>query len=76
MPSIVTIQPLDRYLIEVRFDNGSTIILNMAGKLHTARFRQLRDKKLFESATTDGGSIRWNDLIEISTTEIFEIAKK
>lgn len=75
MPSIIGICPMENYLMEVKFSNGNTVILNLANKLNTIRFRQLQDKKLFESATTDGNSIRWNELIEISTTEVFDIVQ-
>lgn len=73
MPGILGIRPLEGYRMEVRLDNGNVVILNLESKLRTARFRQLRDKKLFDSAITDGESIRWNDLVEISITEILEI---
>lgn len=73
MPGILGIRPLEGYRMEVRLDNGNVVILNLESKLRTARFRQLRDKRLFDSATTDGDSIRWNDLVEISITEILEM---
>lgn len=75
MPTITSIQPLSNYVIKVRFDNGTTLTLDMKRKLKTMRFQQLKDKKLFCSAVTDGNCIRWNEFIEISVTEIFEIAQ-
>ena len=76
MPDIINIRPMDGYFMEVKFSNGSTVILNLAKKLCTVRFSPLRDKSLFQSTTTDGNSIRWNELIEISATEVFDIAKR
>ena len=76
MPDIISIRPMDGYFMEVKFSNGSTVILNLEKKLRTVRFSPLRDKGLFQSAATDGNSIRWNELIEISATEVFDIAKK
>ncbi len=75
MPTIQFIQPMGDYLIRVRFDNGTALTLDMKPKLKTMRFQQLRDEKLFCSAVTDGQCIRWNEFIEISVTEIFEIAQ-
>lgn len=75
MPTIISIQPMSDYLIKVRFDNATTVTLDMKHKLKTIRFQQLRDKELFCSAVTDGYSIRWNEFIELSVTEIFEIAQ-
>ncbi|WP_283610666.1 DUF2442 domain-containing protein [Faecalispora anaeroviscerum] len=75
MPGIVSVQPAENYLMEIKFDNGNTVILDMKTKIQTARFWQLRDKKLFEAATTDGTSIRWNEFTEIYMGEIFDIAQ-
>lgn len=74
MPDILSIQPMEDYRMKISLSNGSTIVLNLKTKLRTVRFSPLRDKTLFDGATTDGRSIRWNELIEISTTEIFDIA--
>lgn len=75
MPEIVSFETMSNYLLKVSFNNGSTVILNMKPKLNTIRFQQLQDKKMFNSAVTDGYSIRWSELMEISVTEIFEMAQ-
>lgn len=75
MPIIISIQPMSNYIIKVRFNNGTTVTLDMKHKLKTMRFQQLKDKKLFCSAVTDGYCIRWNEFIEMSVTEIFEMAQ-
>lgn len=75
MPIITSVQPMRNFMIKVGFDNGTIVTLNMEHKLNTMRFQQLRDRELFCSAVTDGYSIKWNEFIEISITEIFEIAQ-
>ena len=75
MPKIIAIHPMSNYLIRIGFDNGTVITLDMKHKFETMRFRELRDKKLFCGAVTDGYCIRWNEFIEISVTEIFEMAQ-
>lgn len=75
MLTIISIQPMNNYTIKVRFNNGIILTLDMKRKLETMRFQQLKDKELFCSAATDGYCIRWNEFIEISVTEIFEIAQ-
>ncbi|MBR0599927.1 DUF2442 domain-containing protein [Sinanaerobacter chloroacetimidivorans] len=75
MPTITSVQPMRNFMIKVGFDNGTIVTLNMEHKLNTIRFQQLRDRALFCSAVTDGYSIKWNEFIEISITEIFEIAQ-
>lgn len=75
MSKIKNVQPMENYLIKVELNDGKTLILNLAYKLNTIRFQQLKDQELFKSATTDGYCIHWNELIELSTTEIFEISE-
>ncbi|MDD4842913.1 MAG: DUF2442 domain-containing protein [Anaerotignum sp.] len=76
MPIIISIQPMSNYTIKVKFDNGTTLILDMKAKLKTMRFQQLKDKNLFCRAVADKYCIRWNEYIELSVKEIFEIAQK
>jgi|GEM_PF-1152576 len=75
MPTILSIRPLDGYMMEINFLNGNTVILNLQNKLRTIRFAPLKDKNLFDSAVTDGESVIWNSLLEISTTEILQLVQ-
>jgi hypothetical protein len=68
--------PQEDYRLLVQLDNGSSIMLNMESRLQTVRFGMLADKALFRQAATDGSYIRWGDLIEISVTEVFQLAQK
>jgi hypothetical protein len=36
----------------------------------------LSDVELFRRATTDGSYIRWNNKVEISVNEVFQLAQK
>lgn len=75
VPDILSVCPLAHYRMNIYLSNGSTVILNLEKKLRTIRFSALRDRALFESASTDGKSVRWNELVEISTSEIFDMIK-
>jgi hypothetical protein len=75
VPRILSIRPLEKYRLEVSFSNGNTVILDFKSKLSTIRFQPLKDPSLFQRAVTDGESIRWSELIEISTTEVFLLAQ-
>ncbi|NTV89571.1 MAG: DUF2442 domain-containing protein [Clostridiales bacterium] len=75
MPGILSVTPLEGYCMQVDFNNGDSLILDLSNKLATIRFEPLSDKRLFKAAITDGKSIVWNDMIEISTTELFNMAK-
>jgi len=62
--------------LEVELDNGSTIILNFSNRLHTVRFGMLADMDFFRRAVTDGDFVRWDNKIEISAREVFQLAQK
>ena len=65
-----------QYLLEVTFDNGTTVILNMAGRLGHIRFMALADISVFENVSTDGQFIRWGNKAEVSLNEVFQLAQK
>lgn len=68
--------PIDGYCLKVHFNNGSSVTLNLESKLQTVRFGMLSNKEFFKRATTDGICIRWDNKIEISISEIFQLAQK
>ena len=76
MTHIKEVTPREDYQLEVTLDNGSTIILNLKPKLDTLRFGLLRDAAFFERAETDSKVIIWDDKVELSASEIFELVKK
>ena len=76
MSQIKEVVPMDDYKLDVLLDNGSSITLNLESRLQTIRFGMLADKNFFKHATTDGNFIRWGDSIEISVTEVFQLAQK
>lgn len=76
MSPIINVLPKDDYRLEVRLDNGSSITLNMASRLSNVRFNMLADQDFFSRVTTDGKYIRWEDKIEISVNEVFQLAQK
>ena len=76
MSRIKSVVPKEDYKLEVLLDNGSCITLNLESRLQTVRFGMLADKQFFKTATTDGTYIRWDNKIEISVNEVFQLAQK
>ncbi len=66
----------DDFCLEVMLQNGSSITLNFRNRLETLRFGMLADAEFFKKAWTDGKCIKWDNIIEISVNELFELAKK
>lgn len=73
---IKSVTAKEDYILEVILENGSSINLNMKNRLKTVRFGMLADKEFFNRATTDGICIRWDNKIEISLSEVFQMAQK
>jgi len=76
MSRIKAVIPKENYRLEVQLENGSSVILNLESRLQTLRFGMLSDKEFFKKATTDGVCIFWDDKIEISNSEVFQLAQK
>lgn len=68
--------PRADYNLEIQMDNGSSVILDLKSRLETVRFGMLSDSELFKQATTDGTYIRWDNKVEISVSEVFQLAQK
>lgn len=76
MSRIMQVLPKEDYRLEVQLDNGSSVILNLKNKLGTVRFGMISDIELFRRASTDGSYIRWDNKVEISVNEVFQLARK
>ena len=55
------VTPLPDYRLELRFQNGSTAVVNMERRVKTLRFSRLDDEKVFASAKADGDKVVWTD---------------
>ena len=62
--------------LEALLDNGSSITLSLKSRLGTVRFGMLADPAFFATVKTDGSFIRWGNQVEISLTELFQLAQK
>jgi len=76
MSLIQSIAIKDDYRLEALLDNGSSITLNLKSRLGTVRFGLLADPAFFATAKTDGYFIRWGSMVEISVSELFQLAQK
>jgi hypothetical protein len=76
MSCIIKVIPMDDYNLNIQLDNGSSVILNLKSRLETLRFGVISDIELFRRAKTDGSYIRWDNKLEISVNEVFQLAQK
>lgn len=76
MAKIKDVETRKGYRLLVELDNGNVIFLNMADKIDTVRFFDLKNEVLFEQVETDGYALYWDfGRIMISLTEIFEMTR-
>ncbi len=66
---ITNVNPMENYILQVSFVSGSHVLLDMKPQLDRVRFCQLKDPKVWKSATTNGLFVRFGN-VEISHDEI------
>jgi len=76
MVQIRNVVPLDGHRLAVDLENGSSVTLDFTCKLGTVRFGLLADPAFFSCAKTDGNIVKWDNKIEVSAAEIFQLAQK
>ncbi|MBE5860526.1 MAG: DUF2442 domain-containing protein [Butyrivibrio sp.] len=72
---ILDVTPMDDYILKVVFISGSSMLLDMKPYLDKVRFKRLSDKKVWNSAVTNGIFVRFDD-VEISHDEILSMAEQ
>ena len=53
--------PLPGFLLELKFLNGSTAIVNLARRVQTVRFAGLAAWEMFSTARAEGDRVVWSD---------------
>ena len=76
MSKIVKVIPKENYCLEVILDNDSSVNLSLKSRINTIRFEMLADHEFFKKATTDGICVLWEGKIEVSLSEVFQLAQK
>lgn len=76
MKPIKSVAAREDFRVEVLLENGSSVILNMKKRLENIRFGRLSDQTFFQKVTTDGIFIQWDSGVEISCSEVFQLAQK
>lgn len=73
MKKIVSVIAVGNDQIRINFDNDESLLLDMKGKLLTARFSDLQDASRFTAVKTDGRSMFWPGDVSISINELMEL---
>ena len=74
MRYINNVLPLKGYRLLMEMEGGSTVTVDLAGKLHTMKYADLADEALFKTAETDGNCVIWGDgRVRITVDELMEV---
>lgn len=71
---IKSVTPLDGYVLQVDFISRGRLLLPMDQWLDSIRFAPLKDPDVWQSATTNGRFIHFQD-VEISHDELLDMAE-
>ena len=55
------VRPMADYRLELRFQNGSVAVVNMARRVRTLRFARIAPAAIFATARAEGDRVVWTD---------------
>lgn len=74
MGYIKAVLPLKDYRLFMEMEGGSTVTVDLSGKLCTAKYAELADEALFLTAETDGDYVIWGrGRIRLTVNELMEV---
>nr|WP_321502067.1 DUF2442 domain-containing protein [uncultured Dethiosulfovibrio sp.] len=74
MAFIKSVMPLNDWRLFVEMATGSVLVVDLSHKLDTAKFGDLKELGLFQSVTTDGDTISWNDgRVRLTARELMDV---
>lgn len=74
MSYIKTVLPMKDYRLFIEMEGGSTVTVDLSGKLHTAKYAELANAAFFQTAATDGDYVIWGDgKMRLTVNELMEV---
>lgn len=74
MNYIKTVLPMKDYRLFMEMESGSTVTVDLSGKLHTMKYGELVDEAFFKTATTDGDYVIWGSgRLRLTVNELMEV---
>ncbi len=74
MSYIITVLPMKDYRLFMEMEGGSTVIVDLSGKLQTAKYAELTDEAFFRTAVTDGDYVLWgNGRVRLTVGELMDV---
>lgn len=75
-PKAINVKALNKYNIEITFDNGEKRLLDITPYFKFKIFQELKEKDNFQKVKIMGLSIEWENGADICPDELYENSKK
>lgn len=74
MSYIKTVSPMNDYRLFMEMEGGSTVTVDLSGKLQTIKYAELGDEAFFRTAETDGDYVLWGGgRVRLTVGELMEV---
>ena len=74
MSYIKTVVPMKDYRLFMEMESGSSVTVDLSGKLHTMKYAELADEALFKDVKTDGDYVVWGGgRVKVTVKELMEV---
>ena len=71
MIKLISVKPLDNYILELGFNNGEKRLFDVKPYLGIGIFEELKDKAYFKNVTTKFDSIAWQNGQDFSPETLY-----
>lgn len=74
MDYIKAVLPMKDYRLFMEMESGSSVTVDLSGKLKTIKYASLADEYFFRTATTDGSYVIWGGgQLKLTVNELMEV---
>jgi len=71
---IKAVLPMKDYRLFMEMEGGSTVTVDLSGKLQTVKYAELADEAFFKTAVTDGDYVSWGGgRVRLTVGELMEV---
>jgi hypothetical protein len=70
--SIIDVKALEDYKLLLKFENDEEKIFDMKPYLDIGKFKELKDKKLFDTVRVSFDTIEWNNGLDFDPEVLYE----
>ena len=74
--AVKEVEPKENYLLIFTFENGEKRIFDMKPYIEIGNFRELKDKKMFNSVRTSFDTIEWANETDIDPEVLYKESKE